>query len=117
MMPGIVAPALPKKIGGPMLNPLSGGRGQVDRLGHGPLRDGERERAALPRGALHPDPAAVHLYELAGDGQAQAGALVFATHAALSLLKALEDPFRIFDRDADTGVAHADAELCALPSR
>ena len=51
------------------------------------------------------DFAAEQRREFAADGQAQAGAAVFAAGAGVGLLEGLEDESSVSRRDADAGVA------------
>ena len=68
-------------------------------------RQVERERAAFIRHAGQPDLAAEQRGQFARDGEAQAGAAVFARGAGVRLLERLEDEPLLFRRDADAGVA------------
>src|SRR6185436_10172983 len=70
--------------------------------------NGKGERRALTGLALDPDLAAVQLDELAGQGQAQAGALVLARVVRSDLAELLEDGLVVLGRDADAGVGDRD---------
>src|SRR5919201_5779508 len=91
-----------------------GRRGQVDRLGHRALGNGEGECAALSGCASGPDPPAEHLYELAADRKPKARPLVFPGHSTLPLLEAFEDPLGVFGRHADPSVANGDPQVGPL---
>ena len=84
------------------------------RPGHRAVRQAEAGRevegAALADRALDPDPAAHHLHQLRGDGQAQAGAAVLARGGGVGLGEGLEDQPLLFGRDADAGVAHLEMQ-------
>src|SRR5205807_6065166 len=62
------------------------------------------EGASLAGRALDGDSATVHFDQLATDREAQAGALVLAADAALSLRKAFEDPLRVLNRSEERRV-------------
>ena len=64
----------------------------------------EREGAAHARRAAQLDLAAEQVRELAADGEAEAGAAVFAAGAGVGLLERLEDDLLLLRRDADAGV-------------
>jgi hypothetical protein len=67
----------------------------------------------LPRRhAAQADFAAEQVRQLAADGQAQAGAAVFAAGAGVGLLERLEDELLLFRRDADAGVSTSKATTC-----
>ena len=71
----------------------------------------------LPELALHPDPAAVVLDDLAADRQAEAGALRLVGERVADLLEALEHLRLIRRRDAHAGVDDADDDLAAARGR
>src|SRR5262249_19135709 len=54
--------------------------------------------------------------EAAGDGQAQAGALVLARGGAVDLPELLEDELLVFLADADAGVLDLDAAAAVAPA-
>ncbi len=54
--------------------------------------------AAVAHVALHPDPAAHHLHQSRGDGQAQPGAAELARRGAVRLRESLEDELLLFRR-------------------
>ena len=73
-------------------------------------RQVEGERAALPVDAGEPDFAAEQHGQLAADGQAEAGAAVFARRAGVGLLEGLEDEPLLLRRDADAGVLDGEGD-------
>ena len=73
-------------------------------------RQVEGEGAALPVDAGEPDLAAEQHGQLAADGQAQAGAAVFARGAGVGLLEGLEDEPLLLRRDADAGVLDGEGD-------
>ena len=68
-------------------------------------RQVEREGAAGARRAAQLDFAAEQARQLAADGEAEAGAAVFAAGAGVGLLERLEDDLLLFRRNADAGIA------------
>ena len=73
-------------------------------------RQEQGERAALPVDAGELDLAAEQHGQLAADGQAQAGAAVFAGGAGVGLLEGLEDEALLLRRDADAGVLDGEGD-------
>src|SRR5439155_3751053 len=67
----------------------------------------ERERRPDPDLALHPDPPAVELDELATERQAKASAFDLLRRRP-DLTELLEDRLLILGSDADAGVGHRD---------
>src|SRR5207244_1053507 len=82
----------------------------LDRAGEADDEDG-----ADPGGALHLDAAAVGLDRVAGDRQAQAGALSVAAARAVGLVEALEDPAELLGGDAAAGVGDPQLDQLAAP--
>ena len=80
-------------------------------------REGERERGALARLALGPDPPAVLLDEAAADGEAEAGAALLARVGGVDLLEALEDRLQLIGRDAATFVGDAEQDVAVVLGR
>src|SRR3981081_4416037 len=78
-------------------------------------RQGERELAAGPNRALHPDAPTMHLHESFGQREPEAGA--FDGLARTGLLELLEDAILVLASDADTGVADRDLHGIVHPSR
>src|SRR5262249_28975721 len=79
-------------------------------------RQRERERRALPQVALHPDPAAMQLDELAGESQPEPGTpdlLVWRP----DLPELLEDRLLVLSRDADAGVGDGDLDRVLVHHR
>src|SRR4029079_1261762 len=77
-------------------------------------RQREREGAALPELAVHPDAPPVELDEALRQGQPQAGAVTLLL-AGGGLLELLEDPRLILGRDARPRVGDGDPQLAILP--
>lgn len=103
------APARQAQRGGQGLQGHGGaGIGVVD-IGFA-QREVEPEGAALAGFAAHPDLTAHQRDQAAADGQAQAGATVFAGGRAFGLREALEDAPERLGTHADPGVAHRDAQ-------
>src|SRR5687768_9481757 len=73
----------------------------------------DAEGGALARLALDVDAPAVRLRHVFDDGEAEAGAALFARAAAVDAVEALEDPRQRLRRDADAGVAHLDHQRLA----
>src|SRR5438132_12185682 len=75
-------------------------------------RHGERERAALPRGALEPDASALELDELLRDREAEPGAAELPGRARVLLAEFVEDVALRLGPDPDPGIgdAHDDVE-------
>ena len=73
-------------------------------------RQVERESAALAVDAGELDFAAEQDGQLAADGEAQAGAAVFARGAGVGLLEGLEDEPLLLRRDADAGVLDGEGQ-------
>ena len=73
-------------------------------------RQVEGEGAALPVDAGELDFAAEQHGQLAADGEAQAGAAVFAGGAGVGLLEGLEDEPLLLRRDADAGVLDGEGD-------
>src|SRR5215831_12014673 len=69
------------------------------------------KRRSLARRRLYPDPAAVHLDDLLGDGEAKARAALGLGKRAVDLVELLEDPTLLIKGYAGTGVGHRDSEL------
>src|SRR5262245_33646436 len=72
------------------------------------------EGRTLAERRLHPDPAAVHLDDLLGDGEAEARAALGVGKRAVDLVKLIEDPTLLVERYAGPGVRHRDREM-AIP--
>ncbi|GBD28482.1 hypothetical protein HRbin31_00500 [bacterium HR31] len=68
----------------------------------------------MTRAALRPDPAALHLHQVLGDGQAQAGAPAGAGAGAVCAVEAFEHVRQVVRGDAPAGVRHRDPDLRAL---
>ena len=73
-------------------------------------RQPHAELRALPRLTLQLDIAAQGLQQLTGDGQAQAGAAIAATGGAVELLERLKNPLMLIGGNANTAVAHPQAQ-------
>ena len=73
-------------------------------------RQEKRERAALAVDAGELDFAAEQHRQLAADGEAQAGAAVFARGAGVGLLEGFEDEPLLLRRDADAGVLDGEGD-------
>ena len=73
-------------------------------------RQEEGESAALPVDAGELDFAAEQHGQLAADGEAEAGAAVFARGAGVGLLEGLEDEPLLLRRDADAGVLDGEGD-------
>ena len=73
-------------------------------------RQEEGEGAALPVDAGELDLAAEQHGQLAADGEAQAGAAVFAGGAGVGLLEGLEDEPLLLRRDADAGILDGEGD-------
>jgi len=76
------------------------------------------EGGALADLAGHRDIATQHLAEAAADGEAEAGAAVFAGCGGIGLNKVLEQLAHLFRTHADSGIGHGDADpfACLLLS-
>ena len=70
-------------------------------------RQRERKRRALSYLALHPDPAAMQLDKLAGEGQPEPGAFDLLVRRP-QLAELLEDRLLILGRDASPSVRDGD---------
>ena len=70
----------------------------------------KKNRLPVAELALHPDPPAVQLDELARDRQAEPRAVVRARRRRVHLRELAEDQLVMLGRDADAGVAHFDDE-------
>ena len=70
----------------------------------------EREGAAVAGRAAQLDFAAEQVRKFAADGEAQAGAAVFAAGAGVGLLERLEDDLLLLQRNADAGVGHFEGD-------
>ena len=79
-----------------------------------PKRRREDERRADARRALERQVAAHHAGEAAADREAEARAAVLARGRAVGLAEGLEQPPLLLRRDADAGVAHADAQAAPV---
>src|SRR5262249_56184454 len=88
----------------------SDSRGPPISILHG---NSEPECRSLAEGALHPDAAPVHLDELLGDAETQAGAPVFPADRGVDLPELREDVVQLIFGDANAGVAHAVDEVVA----
>src|SRR5437879_4571029 len=91
-------------------------RGDVDLEVRRPVRrlrqrNGERELGTLAHSALHTDPAAVHLYDLASDGEPEPGADDLPGVLVLEAFVTAEQPADELGRDAPPVVEHADQRL------
>ena len=74
----------------------------------------ERERAADAGRAAQLDFAAEQVRQFAADGEAEAGAAIFAAGAGIGLLERLEDDLLLLRRNADAGIGHFEGNhLCA----
>ena len=78
-------------------------------------RQEEGERAALPVDAGELDLAAEQHGQFAADGEAEAGAAVFAGGAGVGLLEGLEDEPLLLRRDADAGVLDGEGDDLRRP--
>src|SRR5437870_11785247 len=76
-------------------------------------RDHERTPSLVSR--LDPDPAAVRLHDLLGDGEAQPGTSAVAPTGGLHAEEALEDPAPHRARDPGAGVLDREARLVSVP--
>src|SRR5262249_38563427 len=72
--------------------------------------DGKVERAPLPRLALDPHSPSHELDELQRNGQAQAGAAVFARRRGVDLRKGLKEETQLLARNADARVTYREME-------
>ena len=75
-------------------------------------RQVQRESAALAVDAGELDFAAQQHRQLAADGQAQAGAAVFARRAGIGLLERLEDQSLFLRGDADACILDGEGDTC-----
>lgn len=73
-------------------------------------RHKEREGAALSVDAVEIDFAAEQRGQFAADGEAEAGATIFARGAGVGLLEGLEDVLLLLRSDADAGVLDGEAD-------
>ena len=64
--------------------------------------------ANLVQRRLHPDPAPVHLDDLLGDGEGQAGAVLGLGVRAVHLVVLIENPILLIKRYAGASVGHRD---------
>ena len=69
------------------------------------------EGRALAQGRLDPDAAAVHLDDLLGDGEPEAGAALGLGVGVVDLVELLEDAGQLICGDARAGVGDADGEV------
>ena len=96
-----------QQFGGGVLHPF-------DHLRHAGVGNaqprGEPERAAHARLAAHAHLAAHQLRQLLADGQAEAGAAMFARGGGVGLLERLEQAVDFQLREADAAVAHFEAQ-------
>src|SRR6266498_2559905 len=92
----------------------------LPRLRFDPHRQREIERRALARLGFHPDPPAVHLDNLLGDRQAEAGSALLARDRAVGLLELLKNLGLIGYGNTGTRVAYRNREgpiRCRCPDR
>src|SRR3954447_19937791 len=75
------------------------------------IRDAHGKRRSAGEFALHGDRAAEQVQQLAGDRQADAGALVTLRLCVLELCECFEQPLQVFRADADAAVDDADDDL------
>src|SRR5262249_48097916 len=69
------------------------------------------KRRAFARRRHHPDPTAVHLHDLLGDGEAEARAALGLRKRAVDLVELIEDPTLLFKRYAGASVCPRDGEM------
>src|ERR1051325_1720140 len=74
------------------------------------LRQEQGESTALAEGAGEANFAAEQAGDFTADGEAEAGAAVFAAGAAVGLLEGLEDDLLFLRGDADAGVADRESD-------
>ena len=61
--------------------------------------------------ALCPDLSAMELYKTSGQGQPEAGALIFGVCWVGNLFEGIENTVEVFAADSDTGVGHRDGNI------
>src|SRR5262245_15968538 len=69
------------------------------------------ERRTLTQGRLDPDAATVHLHDLLGDGESEAGAALGLGKGAVDLMELLEDARPLVLGNARPRIGHADVEV------
>ena len=69
------------------------------------------EGRALTQGRLDPDAATVHLHDLLGDGESEAGAALGLSKGAVDLMELLEDARPLVLGNAGPRIGHADVEV------
>jgi len=67
---------------------------------------GEEEGAAAAHFTLDPNTAAHHFYQTRTDGEAEAGAAVFASGGSVGLAEGFKDESLLVLRNADAGILH-----------
>ena len=77
------------------------------------VADGHRkeEGRSVARFAFHPESATHPFRQTLADGEAEAGSAVLARNRTVSLHEGLEEPVNLLGRDADTRVAHRNAQV------
>src|SRR5262245_62238608 len=68
------------------------------------------KRRSFARRRHHPDAPAVHLHDLLGDGEPEAGAALGLGQRAVDLVELIEDASLLVERYAGPGVRHRDGE-------
>src|SRR5262249_23143373 len=75
------------------------------------------EGCTLAEPGLDPDAPAVHLHDLLGDGEAEAGAAFGLGVGAVDLMKLLEDALLLVDGDARSRVSHTHGKMAVYHGR
>src|SRR5215467_15293048 len=75
------------------------------------------KRRSFARCRHHPDPAAVHLHDLLGDGKAEPRAALGLGQRTVDLMELLEDPILLIKGYARPGVRHRDGETAVARTR
>src|SRR5437764_340289 len=69
------------------------------------------EGRALADRRLDPDATTVHLYNLLGDGEAEAGPALRLGIGVVNLMKLVEDPVQLLRRYTRTRISHGNSEV------
>src|SRR5215475_11234350 len=75
------------------------------------------ERRSFTRRRHHPDPAAVHLDDLFGDGETEARAALGLGKGTVDLMELIENPILLVKRYAGPGVRHGDGKMAIARAR
>src|SRR5215470_4693527 len=75
------------------------------------------KRRSLTRRRLHPDAAAVHLDDLLGDGEPEAGAAFGLGKGTVDLVELIEDPILLIKGYSGPGVCYRDGEMAVPRTR